>query len=328
MHDLEAVGIHTGLPPGAQEGPRYAGQPEVDFSFDDFLDIINPLQHIPLVSSLYREITGDEISPHARILGDTLFGGATGFVASLANVLYESVAGEDVGETVMAFFTGAENSDDPQFAEAPAAAMDAAQPAPLVTAAGPLPEIEAPMQPAEPDQTAQSHAVPASSPDPSEAILPEAGPGMLTGQDAMAALFMDLRGSRQAPPAVPLADGQHKSIPLTGTAGETAAKSYPLPPRHIRVGPAQPPGEAPLQPAPQTGPQSGPQSTSQPADAAAANPLLVAQEAGAGGIADRMMQALDKYQAMAQQRQAAGSEKKEDRPQWKADPVLAPAGGS
>ncbi|MBT5013959.1 MAG: hypothetical protein HON02_05865, partial [Rhodospirillaceae bacterium] len=30
------------------------------FTFLDFLDIINPLQHIPVVGSLYRDMTGDE----------------------------------------------------------------------------------------------------------------------------------------------------------------------------------------------------------------------------------------------------------------------------
>ena len=33
-----------------------------NFSFWDFLDIINPLQHIPIVSNIYRSLTGDEIA--------------------------------------------------------------------------------------------------------------------------------------------------------------------------------------------------------------------------------------------------------------------------
>ena len=33
------------------------------FTFFDFLDVINPLQHIPVVSTLYRSLTGDEIDP-------------------------------------------------------------------------------------------------------------------------------------------------------------------------------------------------------------------------------------------------------------------------
>ncbi|HEY4164992.1 MAG TPA: hypothetical protein VGM59_18140, partial [Dongiaceae bacterium] len=32
------------------------------FGWDDFLDVINPLQHIPIVSQIYRAITGDQIN--------------------------------------------------------------------------------------------------------------------------------------------------------------------------------------------------------------------------------------------------------------------------
>ena len=33
------------------------------FTFSDLMDIINPLQHIPVVSSIYRSLSGDEIDP-------------------------------------------------------------------------------------------------------------------------------------------------------------------------------------------------------------------------------------------------------------------------
>ncbi len=39
------------------------------YTFDDFIDVINPLQHLPIVSTLYRALTGDEISPQARAVG-------------------------------------------------------------------------------------------------------------------------------------------------------------------------------------------------------------------------------------------------------------------
>ncbi|WP_042699682.1 hypothetical protein [Azospirillum sp. B506] len=71
-------------------------------SFWDFLDIINPLQHIPLVSTVYREITGDTIQPAMRIMGDMLYGGVIGGMASIANAVMEQATGKDVGETVMA----------------------------------------------------------------------------------------------------------------------------------------------------------------------------------------------------------------------------------
>ncbi len=72
------------------------------FGFADFLDVINPLQHIPVLSSVYRAVTGDEIGPAARMVGGGLFGGAVGFVAGLVNALVASLTGRDVGEHVMA----------------------------------------------------------------------------------------------------------------------------------------------------------------------------------------------------------------------------------
>ncbi len=78
------------------------------FTFLDFLDIINPLQHIPGVSTLYRGITGDEIDPGSRIAGGTLFGGPIGTVVSLANVSLEQRTGQDMGEHMMAWLGGGE----------------------------------------------------------------------------------------------------------------------------------------------------------------------------------------------------------------------------
>ena len=41
-----------------------------ELSFHDILDMINPLQHIPLISTMYRYITGDTPGNVARIVGD------------------------------------------------------------------------------------------------------------------------------------------------------------------------------------------------------------------------------------------------------------------
>ena len=77
-----------------------------DFSFADFLDIVNPLQHIPVVSTLYRSITGDQIGTPEKIAGDTLYGGLVGLFASLGDAVFKEVTGKDVGDTVLAFLTG------------------------------------------------------------------------------------------------------------------------------------------------------------------------------------------------------------------------------
>ncbi len=72
------------------------------FSFGDLLDLINPLQHIPIVSTIYREITGDKIGQAAKLTGDTLFGGVIGLVASVVDTSLQAATGKDTGETVIA----------------------------------------------------------------------------------------------------------------------------------------------------------------------------------------------------------------------------------
>jgi hypothetical protein len=90
--------------------PAAASEPEEDkqsgFGFGDFLDIINPLQHIPLVSTLYRHLTGDKIATPEKIAGDTLYGGLTGFLSSVGDAIFTEVTGKSVGDTVYAALIG------------------------------------------------------------------------------------------------------------------------------------------------------------------------------------------------------------------------------
>ena len=60
-------------------------------SFRDVLDLVNPLQHIPLVGNLYRKFTGDTIDPAIRVAGGALFGGPLGAVLSLGSLVVEQV---------------------------------------------------------------------------------------------------------------------------------------------------------------------------------------------------------------------------------------------
>ena len=79
-----------------------ASQSSDDFSFWDFLDIINPLQHIPVVNTIYRELTGDTIKSEANIIGGTLYGGVTGAASAVINEIVRNDSGKDVGGHVMA----------------------------------------------------------------------------------------------------------------------------------------------------------------------------------------------------------------------------------
>jgi hypothetical protein len=77
-----------------------------DFSFHNLLDIINPLEHLPIIGTLYRAITGTHIGIPEKIAGDTLYGGLWGAVSSVADAAFEAVTGRDFGSTVLALFTG------------------------------------------------------------------------------------------------------------------------------------------------------------------------------------------------------------------------------
>jgi len=75
---------------------------EDGFTFLDFIDIINPLHHIPVIGTLYRHFSGDEIDPGSRVFGGTLFFGPLGTVASIGDVLIRDATGKDLGQHVMA----------------------------------------------------------------------------------------------------------------------------------------------------------------------------------------------------------------------------------
>jgi hypothetical protein len=63
---------------------------EDGFTFGDIIDIINPLQHIPIVNSIYRKITGDTIAPAMEIAGAALFGGPLGAAISTVTTAIKS----------------------------------------------------------------------------------------------------------------------------------------------------------------------------------------------------------------------------------------------
>jgi hypothetical protein len=76
------------------------------FSFASLLDIINPLQHLPIVSSIYRAVTGETIAAAPRLLGGALFGGVFGFVSAALNTIIEGETGKDIGGHVIAALAG------------------------------------------------------------------------------------------------------------------------------------------------------------------------------------------------------------------------------
>ena len=72
--------------------------------FQHLWNVVNPLQHLPVIGTLYRAITGEHLDPVEKIAGDSLYGGFWGAVTSVADVAFESLTGKDVEDTVLALF--------------------------------------------------------------------------------------------------------------------------------------------------------------------------------------------------------------------------------
>jgi len=88
------------------------------FSFWDILDAINPLQYIPIISTIYRNMAGDKVGYAARITGDTLYSGLfdsliPGLVSAVANVFVDAKTGKDIGEHVLASIAPSQPSISP-----------------------------------------------------------------------------------------------------------------------------------------------------------------------------------------------------------------------
>jgi hypothetical protein len=96
-----------------------------EITFGELLSSLNPLQHIPVIGSLYREMTGEELHPAARVVGGALIGGPIGLVVSAFNALIEQATGRDAVGQVIALFTDK---------DAPSTSVAATEPTPAESA--------------------------------------------------------------------------------------------------------------------------------------------------------------------------------------------------
>jgi hypothetical protein len=128
------------------------------FSFWDLLDVINPLQHIPGVNTIYRELTGDTIKTPIKMIGATVLGGPIGFAAAMADSIVEKTTGRDFGAHAMALLKPDESlpadipdppATQPQYARNPAIAPQLAMVSDEVVAD---PALSAPSQQHTPSQ--------------------------------------------------------------------------------------------------------------------------------------------------------------------------------
>jgi len=123
-----------------------SGTAHEDF-FHHLLDVINPLQHLPVIGTIYRAITGEHIGAVDKIAGDTLYGGLWGAVSSVADLAFEGFTGKSVEDTVVSWFKGDSASRVAQIA------------APTITLAQSLPSSDTPALPSPAPTVASAQAV-------------------------------------------------------------------------------------------------------------------------------------------------------------------------
>jgi len=105
--------------------------------FHHLLDVINPLQHLPIIGTLYRAITGEHIGPVEKVMGDTLYGGLWGAASSVADLAFEGVTGKSLEDTVLGWFS---HDSSPRLASVKVTA-------PNISAATSLPSADFPVLP-------------------------------------------------------------------------------------------------------------------------------------------------------------------------------------
>lgn len=97
MIDLQApVYQNVPFPDGRTAGHIASHETPDDFSFLDFIDMINPLQHIPVINHAYRKLTGDEIKPISAVIGGAVYGGPLGAANGVVNMIVAEETGRDI----------------------------------------------------------------------------------------------------------------------------------------------------------------------------------------------------------------------------------------
>jgi hypothetical protein len=181
-------------------------------SFWDLVDVINPLQHIPVVNKIYQELTGDKIGVGARLAGSTLFGGPIGLIASAINCAIEEKTGKDAGGHLMAMFRD-DSTASSTLAEAKPAAV-----APQQVAAATIPASAAAGAPtiALPDVPAKANATGPMMFTSDGTLVNQPGPipAAPTQASLTQASLTQAPPTQAAPPIQPVAVG--KAMPLGG----------------------------------------------------------------------------------------------------------------
>lgn len=162
--------------PTAEPAKSFSLWQNASFEFGDFIDIVNPLQHIPIVATIYRNLTDDRIGMAPRVIGGALWGRLSGLVTGVINSLVEWFTGKDIGDRIYAKIWGEPaNANAAALAAKPVGEKDAvaAVAAPELTGATVPEPVAAPDEPP-PRELIEVHQAPAATTAAiPQAVLPE-----------------------------------------------------------------------------------------------------------------------------------------------------------
>ncbi len=132
--------------PSSATGTASTGaQPHESF-FQHLWNVVNPLQHVPVIGTIYRAITGEHLDAVEKIAGDSLYGGIWGAISSVADVAFEGLTGKSFEDTALALF-----KSDGRTRVASTKVV-----APTITPGSPILSIDLPALPAETDLVAKT----------------------------------------------------------------------------------------------------------------------------------------------------------------------------
>ena len=213
---LDVITVQSNPAP-PQAAPPAA--PEHHMTFRQVLSVLNPLQYLPVIGTIYRAITGDQIPEVVRDIGSVvvgaLTGGPIGAAISAGIAVAEKVTGIDfdkIGQTMLAKLG---------FTHPPVASP-----------------ASAPVQVAGPDSSAAPGALPASSaspaalPDASASSAPRparsASPTALPGLSAAPAVSLTQAWSPAQLAAYGVSTAQDGSLKLAGLSGADVLNSLEM----------------------------------------------------------------------------------------------------
>jgi hypothetical protein len=263
---------------------------EDGLTFGDIIDVINPLQHIPIIGTIYRWLTGDEISPVSSLAGGFLFGGPIGLAASAVNVIVDQATGDDIGGNVMTAMFGESPAADgggfnPDIDFAGSADERRWSVAEAPAAAGKRDGFDPRFDFAGASQSRNwrvAHAAPAAAAAPQVAAV--SGSAATMPQATALALARPV-----APATGPEERAAAASSTMPVTLSEDQLVALLAKGEQRTLNPLPPPG--------------APAKTPRPAVAAAVAPADAA--AGSAAMPARVLSAMDKYEAMLKARAAA-----------------------